>query len=57
MLCKDNMVSLNYRSKNNNAKQFFLPSTPPFFNLKKKRKEKEAKQPIMKCMNVMQCKF
>ena len=31
MLCKDNMASLDYKSKKNNAKHIF-PTFPPFFN-------------------------
>ena len=43
------MVSLDYKSKKNNAKHIF-PLIYLFF------KKKITKHLIMKCMNIMQCK-
>ena len=48
MLCKDNMASLDYKSKKNNAKHIF-PLIYLFF------KKKITKHLIMKCMNAMEC--
>ena len=59
MLCKDNMTNLDFKSKKNNAKHTFLPFSSFFlffFFYLLKRITKKAKQPSMKCMNVMQCK-
>ena len=46
MLCKDNMVSFDYKSKKNNTKHIF-PSFLPFFK-KRKKKEKEKKKGVTK---------
>ena len=48
MLCKDNMASLDYKSKKNNAKHIF-PLIYLFFL------KKITKHLIMKCMNAMEC--
>ena len=48
MLCKDNMASLDYKSKKNNAKHIF-PLIYFFFF------KKITKHLIMKCMNAMEC--